>query len=148
MPHIRYCDIDVSYRSDHSIIILRIDLENIVHGKGLWKFNNSLLHDLDYLNCINAKIDEVILQYLVPVYNIDRIKDVKIDDLQFTINDQLFLETLLMEIRGKTISFSSYKTKTRNSEENYIITKIKDLQSDINEENKEIISDLQSKLSF
>ena len=30
-------------------------------------------------------------------------------ELQFVTNDQLFLETLLMKIRGKTISYSSYK---------------------------------------
>lgn len=30
-------------------------------------------------------------------------------DIQFTINDQLFFEMLLLEIRSKTISHSAYK---------------------------------------
>ena len=34
--------------------------------------------------------------------------------LQLAINDQLFLETLLMEIRGKSISYASYKKKILN----------------------------------
>ena len=146
LPHVRGCDIDVSYRSDHSIIILKIDLQNIVHEKGLWKFNNSLLCDLEYLNCIYDKIDDVILQYLLPVYNIDCLKNVNYEDLQFSIDDQLFLETLSMEIRGKTISFSSYKTKKRNSEENSLLSKIQDIETNINEENKKTLSDLHSKL--
>ena len=32
-------------------------------------------------------------------------------DIQYTFNDQLFLETLLMEIRVKTTSFASYFIK-------------------------------------
>ena len=39
----------------------------------------------------------------------------EIDDLviHFTINDQLLLETLLTEIRGKTISYASYRKKEK-----------------------------------
>ena len=39
----------------------------------------------------------------------------EIDDLviHFTLNDQLFLETLLTEIRGKTISYTSYRKKEK-----------------------------------
>ena len=41
----------------------------------------------------------------------------EIDDLviHFTINDQLFLETLLTEIRGKTISYASYREKEKEN---------------------------------
>ena len=35
------------------------------------------------------------------------------DEIQFIINDQLFLETLLMMIRGNTIKYSSEKKKKR-----------------------------------
>jgi hypothetical protein len=55
-------------------------------------------------------------QYAALVY--DRSTLSEIDDLgiHFTINNQLFLETLLIEIRGKTISYASYlgKKKKRN----------------------------------
>ena len=33
------------------------------------------------------------------------------EDVQFNINDQLFLETLLVIIRGHTIKYSSFKKK-------------------------------------
>ena len=47
------------------------------------------------------------------IYNFENIHEVSNDDLHFTINSQLFLETLLMEIRGKTISYSSYTRETK-----------------------------------
>ena len=50
-------------------------------------------------------------QYAALLY--DRSTLSEIDDLviHFTINDQLFLETLLIEIRGKTITYASYRKK-------------------------------------
>lgn len=46
--------------------------------------------------------------YALPVYSRNCIPTIFDSEIQFTINDQLFLETLLMEIRGKTISHSSF----------------------------------------
>jgi len=36
----------------------------------------------------------------VPVYNQERISDIMDNEITFTIDDQLFLETLMMELRG------------------------------------------------
>ena len=36
------------------------------------------------------------------------------DEIQFNINDQLFLETSLMMIRGNTIKYSSEKKKEKS----------------------------------
>ena len=107
------CKILPSYRSDHSMIILDLVFTPFKKGKPLWKFNNSLLSDIEYISIIKEKIDEIKSQYSVPVYETDCIKDIQNDQIQFLINDQLFLETLLMEIRGKTISYSSYKKKRK-----------------------------------
>ena len=93
------------------MIILDISFVQFQKGKPLWKHNNSLLNDKDYIEIINNKIDKVKKQYAVPVYNMDQINTIPDDQIQFVINDQLFLETLLMELRGKSISFSSYKKK-------------------------------------
>lgn len=47
------------------------------------------------------------------MYNIDNISSVPNDNIQFIISDQLFLDTLPMEIKRKTISYSTYiKIKT------------------------------------
>ena len=93
------------------MIILDISFVQFQKGKPLWKHNKSLLNDKDYIEIINNKIDEVKKQYALPVYNMDQINNIPDDQIQFVINDQLFLETLLMELRGKSISFSSYKKK-------------------------------------
>ena len=65
-----------SFRSDHSMVILKLKFVNFEHGKGLWKHNNSLLKDLDYLKEINNVIDKTIMQYAVPVYEYDIILEI------------------------------------------------------------------------
>ena len=71
--------------------------------------NNALLTELDYIDTINTKIEEIKKQYALPVYDTNSLKQIPNSKIQFTINDQLFLETLLMEIRGKPISAHTEK---------------------------------------
>ena len=70
-------------------------------GKGLWKFNNSLLHDTEYVKLVKKQIKDVKEQYSVHVYNKGELRDIDNLDIHLTIDDQLFLEILLTEIRGK-----------------------------------------------
>ena len=49
---VRKCDTDICYKSDHSIIVLELCFSEAKHGKGLWKFNNSHLLQMDYLETI------------------------------------------------------------------------------------------------
>ena len=51
--------IQESYRSDHSVVLLDILFVHFKKGKPLWKHNNGLLHDTEYLKVINDKINEV-----------------------------------------------------------------------------------------
>ena len=146
LPCLRNCDIDISYKSDHSIIFLELQLSEQNHGKGFWKLNNSLLNDKAYVDCINRKIDSVILQYCLPVYNIDNVLKMEPSDIQFIINDQLFLETLLMEIRGETISYSSHKAKTKCQREKNIEDEIVQLENNLNETNKDRLTILNDQL--
>ena len=62
---------------------------------------------------INNRIDEIKSMYSLPVYNQDQIQQISNEEIQFTINDQLFLDTLLMELRGKCISYASYIKKNK-----------------------------------
>ena len=94
------------YRTDHSIIYITLKFNEFQRGRGLWKFNNDLLKDPTYLEIVKKCILRVKKQYCVPVYDMENIENIKNDSIQFTINDQLFLEILLLEIRGKTISYS------------------------------------------
>ena len=127
-----------SYRSDHSMVTLELNFTNFIQGKSYWKHNSSLLSDIEYLNIINEKIKEVKRQYALPIYDLEGIDNIPDEDLQFTIDDQLFLDVLLMEIRGKTISYASFKNKNREAREKNLIKTIADIenkkQSDSDEE--------------
>lgn len=48
---------------------------------------------------------------MFPVYNLLNVDCIPIDKIQLKINDQLFLDTLLMKSQGKTISSASFKKK-------------------------------------
>ena len=109
--YVENTSINPSIQSDHSIVVVTLQFNKFKHGKGLWKLNNSLLKYIEYINLINKKIIEVKKPYALIEYNNDRIDYIPDADLQFSIDDQLFLETLLMEIRGVSISYASFKKK-------------------------------------
>ena len=122
--NLKNCTIDPSYRSDHSMIILSLVFNPFNKGKGLWKFNNSLLYEKDYSKIVREKIIDLKKQYAALIYNRDKIQEIDDNELQLTINVQLFLEMLLLEIRGKTISFASYIKKIKEQ-------RFRDLQEEI-----------------
>ena len=70
-----------------------------------------------------------------------------IEQLQFSINDQLFLETLLMIIREDTIMYSSIKKKERYKEEQDLELQIKAIEDDINTDFSQINNDQLNTLS-
>ena len=146
MQFLKKSSIESSYRSDHSMITLELNFTNFEHGNSYWKHNNSLLSDIEYLKQINEKITEVKRQYAVPIYNLDNIDNIPIDELQLTITDQLFLDVLLMEIRGKAISYASYKKKEKDAREKYLLKTIKDLENIISEDKFEQIEILKTEL--
>lgn len=134
LASVKKCSIGNSYRSDHSPVLLNLCFTEFIKGKPLWKFNNSLLKDIEYVNIINNKIDEIKNQYRLPVYNLENIDKIPDMEIQFSINDQLFLDVLLMEIRGQTISYSSYKKKTNDKKETQIMEDILKLEQNLTED--------------
>ena len=111
-------NIGLSYNSDHSPVILYFKFEDNEHGKGLCKFNNSLLYDPQYVEQVNNVISNTKRQYAVPVYTMDDINNIPDSELHLSINDNLFLETLLMNIRGETISYATLKKKKKQRQGN------------------------------
>ena len=57
---------------------------------------------------------DVKVQYSLPIYNFENLESIPDYELQFVINAKLFIETFLMEIRGKSISYSSDNKKNKN----------------------------------
>ena len=68
-------------------------------------------------------------------------------DLQLSINDQLFLDTLLMEIRGETISYSSHKKKQNDKKETQLAANILKLEQNLKEDNLQELEKLKLELT-
>ena len=93
------------YRSDHSGILLELALNINKRGRGYWKFNTYLLKDQQYVSLVKNTISEVKRRYLI------NNGENNTDNQEFSINDQLFLETLLLMVRGSTIKYGSQRKK-------------------------------------
>lgn len=124
------CEILPAYRSDHSRISLRLKLAFESRGRGFWKFNCSLLKDLNYLRLVKRVIMETVWSYACPVYTESYASSLKARvNLVFTINDSLFLDTLLMKIRSETIAFSIKNTRQKAEKERMILKELHFLES-------------------
>ena len=112
--------------------MLDIDFGKFKKERSYWKFNNSLLHDKDYINQIKQLIIEIKRRYAADIQLYEgTIEEIPNDQLQFSINDQLFLEVLLMEIRGNSISYASFvKNKYDNLEEK-LLQEIQVMESEV-----------------
>ena len=95
---------------------------------------------------MNDKINDVKKQYAVPIYNLENLHEISNDQIQFTINDQLFLETLLMELRGKSISYSSFIKKENETQEKEIERKIEEIEHNLTPGNSVAIDELKDHL--
>ena len=123
------CDIKAGYRSDHSAIEIDIILSNFVTHKGIWKFNNSLLKDKNYVELVNKVIQEEVIKYALPIYNLSFLENnSNFGNIQFSVEPDVFLEMVILRIRGESIKFSSFLKKERNKTENQLINDIEQLE--------------------
>jgi len=121
------------YRTDHSLIYVSFEFGKFKKGNSYWKFNNSLLKDMVYINEVKKVINNIKTQYATDIPNrYNRIEEVPMQDLTFSINDQLFFESLLLAIRGKSISYSSHKKKLDIDRENKLLIEIENIEKQTN----------------
>ena len=106
LPKIVKTDMAHGYPTDHSIIYLTVDTKVCQRGKGFWKFNVSLLYDPVYVKLVKEEIHNVKTQYHTKNNEVD---------------SQTFFEMLKLNIRGKTISYSSYKCKCEKKKNNKVL---------------------------
>ena len=143
IPFVENCDILPGIQSDHSMPVLEIDFSRFSRGRGFFKFNNSLINDYEYVKLIEDTIREVTIQYAEDIYNKDFLKNATPEQLQMvvsTIDPQLFLEVLLFEIRGKTISHCAWKKKCKNGAQNLALHRLQlaEIDSDREPDNREL----------
>ena len=79
-----------SVKINPALVYLELKTEGRKYGKQYWKFNNSLLEVKTYIFMIKQLILNIKKQYAVPVYNLDNIKHIPDELIEFQINDQLF----------------------------------------------------------
>ena len=125
------CPIKSGYRSDHSILELVLTFCKFQRGRGLWKFNSSLLKHKDYLIAIHSVIEKEKLNYALPVYHPIFIS--KLDDStnNFTISDRAFLELLLPQIRGETIKYALNLKRQSFEKEQNLKNAIKNMEKNL-----------------
>ena len=124
---VKKANISPGYCSDHALVSLELKVNDIKRGKPLWKFNNSLLRDKEYAKLVKATILKVKQQYSLPQKGeMSSTRDTHHTGCQ--INVQLFFEMILLEIRGKTISYAAYKKKQARQKENKLRSEIKKLE--------------------
>ena len=140
IPQVSEVDIIPGYRSDHSMVTLKVGMAANTRGKGFFKINNSLLNCEDYCETIKKTIVETVLTHALPVYTEDFVRQ-NINGIEINISWSNFWEVLVLNLRTATISFAIHKKRTRESEEKKLIKEIKGLeetvQSDANRENIE-----------
>ena len=56
MCNVTRANISVGYKTDHSLIDIRIALHSNPRGPGFWKLNTSFLTEIDYVNQIRDVI--------------------------------------------------------------------------------------------
>ena len=134
------------YRTDHSAIQISLIFNPIIKPKTFWKFNNSLLHNIKFITEIKNVINDVKKQYAATPYNLLNINLVENEHFQTTINPQLFFEILLLEIRSKTIAFSSALKKQENRETKELEVEINNLEKSDPTGNYEEVKIKQEKL--
>jgi exonuclease III len=104
-------DILPGRRSDHSLISLKIELQNRDRrGKGFWKLNTSLLKDELYLKQMRDCISECKEKY---------------NDLE---DKRLLWDVTKCEIRSKTISYACHKSKINKQMEKELTDRVKELE--------------------
>ena len=135
---VRDADIRPGYRTDHSMITLDLIFGENTKRNTFWKFNSSLLRDYTYVKQINDIIESTIEQYAASPYDRNNLKNIETEEISFTISDQLFLDVLLMEIRSKTIAYSTAKKKESVALEKHLEKEISYLEGKIDKNEKDI----------
>ena len=58
MSFVSNCEVKPFCLSDHDIVFLTLRLDDLrPHGPGLWKFNNSLLQDTNFIEYISERMN-------------------------------------------------------------------------------------------
>ena len=124
------CTIAFAPETDHSAILIHIKSEELKQkkGPGFWKFNQSFLHDENYVALLRVELENFKQKYI------------DVEDLN------LRWDLIKMEIRGFTVKYSKNKSRERKSTETFLQNRINELfkRAEAEPNNKHIICEIQS----
>ena len=92
------CKIKAGYKSDHSLVNIKIDLLKIQKGPGYFKLNNSVLLDTEYQKKIKSSIAEI-------------------TEINKKANPNTLWELIKGSVRNETIKFTTHKKKINQQQE-------------------------------
>ena len=106
------CSQKASFKSDHSVVLLKLELKNEEKGPGYFKLNNSLLLDEEYKVKIRQCINEI-------------------TTINKDANPNTLWELIKGNIRNETIKYATFKKKQNNANELLLINELKTLEKDL-----------------
>lgn len=107
------CDIAPGILSDHSLVTAALRVTNSVRGPGVWRFNNSLLDNDDFVAAVKLEIERA--TQCVEVYE--------------GVNNQgTRINLLLCNLRSISMRISKQLAATKRREETIIINRLAELE--------------------
>ena len=97
------------------MIKLKFSINEEVHGKGFFKFNQALLKESSYVGKVKQTIRKTILQYALSVYSSDFMANHG-GEVDFAISDSLLWEVLILNIRTETVTYSIHRKREMKKE--------------------------------
>ena len=149
--------------SDHSPIVFDFDFSKFTRGRGFWKFNSSLLKDIEYVKKVKDTIKETTCKYAIingetnffERANNDELSDFlesqtpeSLQSLDIILNPQQFLDVLLLEVRRITIQYSATKKRERAAYEQLLLHNIEILTFELNMSNENTFTAISEQLQL
>ena len=125
---INLADIVPGYKTDHSMILLKIALHHNRRGRGFWKLNTSLLKEEEYLNLIKTTIYQTKNEY----------------QSDNSVNPALLWDMIKMKVRKKSIAYATAKNYKSKSREDTLYKEMSGLEKELEENTA--LSDTQKSL--
>ena len=126
------CAIHGRYKSDHASINLTLTMDNAKRGPNYWKLNTKLLDDDELRVLIKKEISLIKTTYACTPYHPDYALKCPNKDIQLTIDETLFWETMLTQIRGVIITYSMRKNRACKRLERDLSSKLEVLEQECN----------------
>ena len=141
-PFITKCDKLTPFQSDHAPLLLELDFTKFKKGRGTWRFDDSLLNDIELVSLINKTIKITCSKYvnLLGYANYSEATDPELEaflnldieaiqHLDFHVDANILLEMILNDARNEIISFSVNKSRNNQNREKILLKDIQRLDN-------------------